>query len=757
MIHACASEDLRRFAISPSDIDAWELTQIDFDVVNRGQTFPGYVIPYYTRDGAPINFRRIRRTDLADNPVLGFVTAAKDAIPHVYYPQGFQDCVDTAVPVSVAKEKRRPLFIVDDERVAAGLVHAHNRPAVAVPGPAGWRTPKSLAVGLTELVEWACDEDYYLVIWFGHYEEPAIQREAAELGFELRAHGVPFTHVRQYLHAEFQAGVLQALMEKRSGFPCMPLLRRYINERIQDGAVVDRRDSLNVSAAILADLERGGFRVRSLSDGALYYFDERARQLTQISLPTGSRDLVVQSDFQEILHRKYGIYGFDTSVLRPLSSTLSVEQPVYRTHSHKLLLTTPRFTHNFCLQLTASEFVMIDVENGVEEAVVVNNGTSGILFDKASTEPIDVNLFNEQLRRQRAQLKIDKTLPCWWLETLTETNFAEATDPNHALVLALLYYVSPWLLGWREIQMPIEVITGEPGSGKSSLFELRLKIQTGQGDLKNVPDNLRSWQAMVVNSAGMLVMDNVHTIIKSLMQSFSDEMCRLTTQSNPTIELKQLYTTSDVARCPVGVAFGITSITNVFKNVDFLQRAIVTRLQPRPSGGASNFAWVPSKLEEHGGREAWLAHHVLAVEQFLKRAVRGWDNAYMSHSRLINFEQTMGLMADVFGLDGASIPKVLKSSTQKNIATMDWVVEGLIKFAEFWRRKGKKATFKATDLTDWAKGTADFADNKTLTNPRILGNYIRDNRILVRTQSGIMIDNDNGKSITYRVSQQSEV
>lgn len=748
MSNEVALADLKRFAIAPAQIDAWDLTQLDYEMTNRGKLFPGYRIPYYDREGNPINHARIRATDRGDNSTIGYLRVKKDDVSHLYYPPGFLDCAGTAKPIQSGKNIHRPVFIVDDERRAASLVHAFAQPAVAVPGAAGWKQGGVLAEGLSDFIEWAVTDKVCLIIWFDGSEDRNIQRELAELGLELKSGGIPYTHVRQYTELDYHHRAVHELLGRRSAFPPLPNVRSFIQKKLDTNSYT-RRDLLDMSVSILADLEMRGFRVRSNSDGRLYYFDEAQRSLTMASIPTISRDLIQHSPFLEVLHEKYGLHLFDHQVLKTIASTLSSEPPVFRTRAHRLLMTTPRFENLFCYQLSASEFVYLDTrENGT--ARVINNGTNGILFEKSATMPVNVEKFKEELARQRQQLKALGKMPCWWAETLKEVNFAEGANPNLPLVLTLLYYVSPWLLGWCEIQLPIEVVVGEPGSGKSSLFELRLKIQTGEGDLKNVPNDLRSWQSVAVNTPGLFVMDNVHTVIKSLCQGLSDEMCRITTQSTPTIELKQLYTTSDVSRFPLGCAFGLTSVQNVFTNVDFLQRSILTKLEPRAGVEASNYDWVPHKLEQYGGREAWLAHHILVIEQFFKVVEKYWNPQYKSNSRLINFEQTMLMMAKVFGLDASKLPEVLQRDMLRNIRDLEWVLEGLSKFADDWRRKRRKA-FKITDVCSWAEMNDEFADNKRLTNPRRLGRYIQENKTTVRNAAGIVVKQNNNRSATYGV------
>jgi hypothetical protein len=318
------------------------------------------------------------------------------------------------------------------------------------------------------------------------------------------------------------------------------------------------------------------------------------------------------------------------------------------------------------------------------------------------------------------------------------------------------------LKGWKEIQLPIEVVTGEAGTGKSSIFSLRRGILTGEMKLERLPPDLREWSAKVASTSGMIVFDNVHLASKSIRQTLSDEMCRLITEPNPTITMRQLYKTADVVDFPVQCTFNLTSIENVFTNIDFIQRSIIINLvrpYSEPGAEVTYGGWVRDKMNAHGGRVAWLAHHIVVLERFFEVVRKRWHPGYKSKTRLINFEQTVRLMGEVFDLDMNWLPNMLRDTANRTALDVDWVLEGLHKFVEHQKSITSDAEivmqkgvikFSAQDIENWADAHDDFTSNQTLTNSRRIGRYIATHKTVVRQTTGIQI-HPSKRSAVYTV------
>lgn len=791
-------QDLAHLRLEPKDIDARPLTQMDHEQLGFNQPIAGYRIPYFDINGRPVKHSRIRQVSIAParralpaangrklistaSSTSGqavalpgsFIRTSKDET-RIYFPIGFAAKLRTpnvlTVPMSddswlattrtsqgqpALSNKSRavtPLIIVDDERVAAYIMQHHNMLAVAVQGPAGWQAHAGLAEGFKELVEEVIQGDLCVVLWIGDGQDRNIQREVANLAMELKFSGVAFNNIRQYLPTKLTDASLKLALSPASAFPRHPNIRQYVQSKIGDsGTKLTRRDQMEIGLAILSDMEANGARIRSTNDNGYYYFDRGSRELVRASIMYG-KELIVHSDFVQYIYTRYGISPNDNQILRWFATQFAAEEPIQRTRSHKVLLAEPRQDSTFAMQVGASEFIYIeDCENA--EAKIATNGTNGILFEKTSVAPLDLEKLQSELAKQREK----EVLPMWWQKVMREVRM-ETKDDDYRTLVALLYYVSPWLKGWREIQLPIEVVVGEPGTGKSSLFEMRLKISTGVPDLKGLPATFKDFHASIAQTSGILVADNVHLISPSYRQALSDEMCRIVTERRPSIEMRQLYTTADVAKFPVHCVFGITSVENVFTKVDFLQRTILMQLERAYESELLFGDWVNNKIDERGGREAWLAHQIVALERFFQIVREEWNPDYRSRTRLIHFEQSLVLMAKVFGEDVSNwLPDLLHRVNTKNAVTLDWVLEGLNSYVEHVRahpvkKDGDYIYFASADIVEWASVQDEFEDNHTLTNARRLGRYITTNKTTVMSTTGIRVmKSPSGKNIYYAV------
>jgi hypothetical protein len=334
---------------------------------------------------------------------------------------------------------------------------------------------------------------------------------------------------------------------------------------------------------------------------------------------------------------------------------------------------------------------------------------------------------------------------------MQDINVAGDTPEYSRRLATLLFYTSPFLYRWRGTQLPIEIMVGEAGSGKSSLYNLRLSILTGRPYLRNMPTDLRDWFTSVLNAGGMHVIDNVHFTNKDLKQRLSDEMCRITTEPSPMIEMRRLYTTSEQMQVPVGVTFAMTAIQQPFYNADLLQRAAIFELQAlnNPHDGD----WVSHQLNRFGGRVQWLAHQLVVLHRFLKAVVHEgfWDPEYQASNRLTHYEQTMSIMADVLGFDGSWVPDVLTDKQRANISDADWAMEALKEFAqEQWDTGG--GLFTTQDIVEWAMSNEDHARNPQFKSERQLHKYIKSHQQMIRQATGIAHNNGTGTKTRYRVA-----
>jgi hypothetical protein len=346
---------------------------------------------------------------------------------------------------------------------------------------------------------------------------------------------------------------------------------------------------------------------------------------------------------------------------------------------------------------------------------------------------------------------------CWWDDVLKTVRLS---DPDKTRTLAaILYYISPWLYRWRGTQLPVELVLGESGSGKSSLCEHRLNILTGNPNLRNAPTDLRDWHASISNTGGLHVTDNVQLLDKNLRQRLSDEICRLVTEPDPHIEARKLYSNNELVRVPVSCCFAITAIQQPFMQADLLARAIIIELDKSVAADEDaqvtyDASWVSHQMQSRGGRAMWIAHHLMALHQFFKLVKREWNPKYMASHRLINVEQALILMGKVFGIDLNWAPKYLTSKTSYATADADWALEGLTDFARMVIARGSlEKRWTAADIVTWALGSEDYSECAQLSNPRRLGRYISTNKVLVASIAGIHEAGKAGNKQMYVVRQ----
>lgn len=750
--------DLEKFSLKPVDIDARTLTHLDLEAFGIPTSIVGYRIPYYDAEGRPLNHSRIRAlAKLGEEGDGTFIRTVKDQT-RIYFPPNFADVPPKSYNITAdnifggAARVHKPLFVVDDERMAAHILKVHQYRAVCVQGVSGWRTQYGLAEGFPELCEMAINDSFTIMLWLGDTRDKNVQREVANLAMEMKFLGVPFANIRQFVGGSIKDTTMEEALSAASQFPRHPNIRKYVTEKIENAQRLDRKDQQQIALAILSDMEAQGFRIRSTTTGDYYYFDRETKELTGASLSTSGRELMDNSEFMGNIYRKYGLSTQDKPILGWFSTQFTAEEPISRTKSYKVLMCDPRMESTFAVQISNTHF--IHFEPG-KHARVRENGDSGILFESDAVRPLDMKKLQREIELARDHPKGE--MPFFWRDIVGELRLQR--DDRFKTFIALLYYISPWLKGWKKIQLPIEVITGEAGTGKSSIFLLRLGILTGIMKAGRLPIDLREWSAKVVSTNGLLLFDNVHLANKSTKQMISDEICRLITEPEPSIEMRQLYKTAEIAEFPVNCTFGITSIENVFTNIDFVQRAIMFQLErPYTEGGEVLFdSWVERKLEEKGGREAWLAHHIVTLERFFEEAARTWKHNYQSKIRLINFEQTVITMARVFGVDVSWLPALLRENARASAVAVDWVLEGLTRFADERRARGEAPKeFTAQDIEDWALASEDFDRNAVLTSSRKIGRYIANHRTIVRQTTGILMQ-PAGRGAKYTVEVTPDV
>ena len=759
-VYSDINTDLSKYGYGYKDIDARVFTPIDADTYGLPHTTKGYKIPYYGINGKPQPYVRIREFPNKVN-ANGRIITVSGSMRYVYCPPNF---------ASANFRKYNFILLTDNELIAASMLNKYGVPAVAIPGVDGWRSdPEStdLAYGLVDVAEYAIKFDLPIVIYFSSGNNRSIQTELATLAFELKfTCNMGLNSIKQYTANTLSIAELVATSRRSGCFPKHPNIRVYIQDRLNIADKVLRRDYIEVSFCMVADLESSGTRFRSTTDGHYYYFDMISHELHH-AIFTSDKETHMDPQFTKYLYTKYGVGVTDNQVIGWFKTQFMAEEGVRETSYHKIMTCNPRNECTLGIQLTASKYMYFGADQTTGKSLpakVVFNGENNILFERKGVSPVDVPRFEAFLRRQRADARVnDGVVPMWWGDVINTLRLEASGE--FKIILALLYYVSPWLKGWKGIQLPIEIVTGEAGSGKSSLFMLRKDILCGNRHLSATPPTIRDWNALIVNTTGLSVMDNVHLMNSAYLQQLSDAMCQIVTDPNASIDTRMLFTTADLGQFPVNCTFGVTSIDNVFVKPDLLQRSVLLRLDKTysPSGAQRSAEqiyykeWVNHQMHKFGGREAWLAHHVLVLEKFFQYASVEWNEAMESKTRLINLEQAIIVMGRVFGMDVSEwAADVLLSAGARNVLLIDSVIRGLTIFASWWYKKNKSKVFTAKNITDWAECHDEFSLNKTLCSPRAIGKYISNNKSVVLESACIRVSNMSVKGVTYNVTDDAK-
>lgn len=443
-----------------------------------------------------------------------------------------------------------------------------------------------------------------------------------------------------------------------------------------------------------------------------------------------------ESKFGEYLYRNYDVGQADMKFVQWLAAGFTGEEPITQveTRSTIALMSGNRIAY----QLDDGHFAIISGD-AQRPITICENGTEGLLFRADQVEPIDRGaLFAEVKRQINWLLSKPKYEELYWPKVLGQMKFNRDNDVK---VLSCLSYMSPWLLRWSGAQLPVELMVGEPGSGKSSLYSLRLQIINGRPALRNQPTDVRDWYASITSGDGLHCVDNVHMVNKELRQRLSDEICRIVTEPSPYIEMRKLFTTSDNYRLPVRCVFAMTAIQQPFLNADILQRSLIIEIQAIGKEHSSD--WATAMLKAFGGRVNWLAHQLAVLHLFFKKVnMGGWNANYRSNHRLAHFEQMFRVIGNIIGVPDAEIVcQTLAGTAEAQVSEYDWTMEGLKAFNDAYAStlsKDPKKVFTLNDVAGWAQGREEYQDNTLLTNARKLSRYIKSHKYMVENVAGFL-------------------
>lgn len=782
-------DDLAKSGLTPQDVGAREAGAPELAAVKLSPSTIGYIIPYYDIAGKRIPFYRLK---LINNAKMKYKQPSGTA-NHLYFPAQFAQTLQRYLST---KPKRPVILLTEGEKKAVAGCKA-GYPTVALGGVDSWRSrtiimPKETvlstegdwlrakipsggeskiddvgkAIGLQSLFDLCSDKGITLMIVYDTDSSAGVrfevQRAAAMLAHEAHFRGCKISQIRQlvlpfseklgkvglddYLvhkNAKALGNLIEGTLNKRSAFPRMPNVKKVLNEKLQSSRL-QRSETQMIAAIMLAELDARGRRIRSAKDRQPYYFDEQACKLIPAQLINKQNEPLHEAPFGMYLYKEFGISSADTRVLTWLAAQFTGEEPVESAEPKRVISLVPGNEWEIAIQIGDSHFAIVSADEDFPVRIVTN-GSKGLMFEQDQVEDVNpddlMDAFDEQM---------EKPLKSWWHEIISAEFRIQGGD-DAARLFALLFYISPFLLRWKGTQLPLELLIGEPGSGKSSLFALRLSVLTGRPLLRNVPRDMRDWYSSIVSTGGLHVIDNVAFTNKDLRQGMSDEICRIVTEPDPHIEMRKLFTTNSQLQIPVSTVFAMTAVQQPFLNSDILQRAAIFELDAILEGHTSD--WVGKHMEKFGGRINWLAHHFVALHKFLVAAKEQWDNNYMAGHRLANYEQCLSIMARVLNLqpkgtvkgtklstaeEAKWIKKNLAASTQKSIINSDWTYNALKTFCEGvieLHPNGKD--FGIHEFTAYFEASNDYYDHPLLINSRPLLRYMQANRTSLERMLGI--------------------
>lgn len=785
--------DLQKSGITKEELGAYlagpvEATACKLKMYNDELTSPGYVIPYYDMKGERVPFYRVRLlSPREDGPKY---LQPVDTATYIYFPPQFQQQLQLLNENKLPRAKLNghdPYVLLCEGEKKAAKAAKEGFLAIALGGVYNWRsrtlslpadikltrdTEKNVihlrlpgsdaaddiedaviskwAVGFKELVDYLIRHLYHAIILFDtdYPENPKVQKAAATLAFELRSMGMSMSHIRQLRLPGKNAKValddfllehgpnvlekvIHEVLDAKSAFPTFPNMKVYVNQMLS--GKVARKQIKETATAILADLDVNGMRLSDANDGTPYYFDNKTRALMDVAMMHSSGTPLHETDFGRLLYNRYDISQGDSRLMPWLAAAFTGEQPIYKVRPFSVIAQID--TENIAYQVSDGQFVIIS-GNAKNPITVHNNGDKGILFKSGQVENLDpaevIAQFTEQMKHP---------FEPWWLDIMKEFHFVRDSDRYLA---TLLFYISPWLLRWRGTQLPVELMVGEPGSGKSSMYMLRMAVLTGRPALRNQPADIRDWYASVTSVDGLHVTDNVHFVTKEIKQRLSDEICRLVTEPDPSFELRKLYTTSTNYRVPVRSVFALTAIQQPFTNADILQRAAIFDLSA--IGGDHDNDWLGRHLRARGGRAAWVAHQLVALHLLLRRTAvdspTAWDQNYRSKHRLVNYEQCLEHMSQISGISEIKPNQVtwFVRDVEEQVSEYDWTMEGLKEFAQYVSpilASAPDKYFTSQHVVDWMSSKEDYKDNQFLINARRLGRYFTSHATMIQKATGI--------------------
>ena len=359
------------------------------------------------------------------------------------------------------------------------------------------------------------------------------QESLASFYWELQnSGGIKFKDIKQYIPQKsllrdiLEVPQLTELLLDFKNLPAIkhPNMKKYLSRQLTSYRL-KRKLGMKYGMYIVSDLWSKGTSYITES-GEMFYFHHESKNLMRINWGRRQEQASLhETEFGRFIFREYGINANDAQILTNVSAFSTEDESLEAIAPRRVLHIMEREDiQGTSIYYQISDSAFLDIQ--ASRISVLDNGENNVMFVKGQIEPIDPPELEEEIKVQRMSQS-----ECWWEHIVNGLNVVQTTEEVPVeytkRLYSLLPYISPWFLKWNRTQLPIEIVTGEAGSGKSSLLELRQMILTGYTKLRNSPSDIRDWYAGVSSAGGVYTMDNVQFTNKQLRQRLSDEICQL--------------------------------------------------------------------------------------------------------------------------------------------------------------------------------------------------------------------------------------
>ena len=761
-------KDLERSGLTKATVEASGIRDEATDatvnaLLSERYHVKGFVLPYFDLAGKELSFYRVKVLESLNGAKPAKYLQPKTSSTHLYVHPLILDLV-----ANWATDPDSVLFITEGEKKALAGLQA-GLPIIAVGGVYNWRTHvhtiergyvRDEAKASTRIIhlddrgekayrmevapeldgiEWAGRK---VILLFDSDAEtnPEVQRAAFELANWLGDKGAEPRQISlagrltsdgkvgldDLLLADpsFAGSLLDPDWRAAEGFrplPRDPL--EWVSGQLNSGRVT-RATQDRVAQFAIDWLDANGTRFMGV-DGTYYFFDSATRVLHDFH-PGTNLNTLRETSFGHLLVEQLGLDPADNSTVGRLIGRYPLGAPIITPH-RVLAQNVPTNPDVIYYQISDADVIRVS-KDGLE---FVSNGDEDVLFYSGGVEPMDL----DRLERDCNSWKPKQ--PLWYdaLSTLNLDPLGELDLEQSRRLLTVLCYLSPWLNRWRGLMLPLEIAVGEANSGKTFQYNLRRGVLTGRTSLQGLPDDFRSWVAAVGAAPALWVCDNLGNVRSDYWHRLNDELARLITDPEPSIELRQLYTTATTLRVPVNTAFAITTVRNPFTAPDVLQRSLLYHLAAIPVGKRDP-DWYVGRMK---ARSKWVAEHLNYLHRFLSLVDTDWEHNFQSGYRLVHFEQAVLLMGRALGWDMTKVVAGLPGVVAATVAEYDPVIEALSILVEEWNKPRRDCNMR--DVLDWVEMDPGgrFSAIRQFANEIILGKYVTSHRYDIEQATGVTV------------------